>query len=73
MKKKLKTKEFKGYTPEQLAYFQAQNDMDDGLTDDIQDVDYVDYLLGDVNNPYKGTQMTTEFEDLDGESDWFMD
>ena len=36
MKKKLKTKEFKGYTPEQLAYFQAQ-------------------------------------EDLDGESDWFMD
>ena len=30
MKKKLKTKEFKGYTPEQLAYFQAQEDMNDG-------------------------------------------
>ena len=73
MKKKLKTKEFKGYTPEQLAYFQAQNDMDDGLTDDIQDVDYVDYLLGDVHNPYDGQTETREFEDLDGESDWFMD
>ena len=29
--KKLKTKEFKGYTPEQLAYFQAQEDMNDGV------------------------------------------
>ena len=38
MKKKLKTKEFKGYTPEQLAYFQAQEDMNDGV-DDVQDVD----------------------------------
>ena len=47
--KKLKTKEFKGYTPEQLAYFQAQDDMNDGV------------------------DMDTEFEDLDGESDWFMD
>ncbi len=73
MKKKLKNKEFKGYTPEQLAYFQAQNDMDDGLTDDIQDVDYVDYLMGNVNNPYQGTTETREFDELDGESDWFMD
>ena len=73
MKKKLKTKEFKGYTEEQLSYFQYLNDQDDGVIDDVQDVDYVDYLLGDVDNPYEGTTMTTEFEDLDGESDWFMD
>ena len=46
MKKKLKTKEFKGYTEEQLSYFQYLNDQDDGVIDDVQDVDYVDYLLG---------------------------
>ena len=72
MKKKLKTKEFKGYTPEQLAYFQAQEDMNDGI-EDVQDVDYVDYLMGNINNPYDGMTETREFEDLDGESDWFMD
>ena len=72
MKKKLKTKEFKGYTPEQLAYFQAQEDMNDGV-EDVLSVDYVDYLLGNVHNPAQGTTETTEFEDLDGESDWFMD
>ena len=72
MKKKLKTKEFKGYTPEQLAYFQAQEDMNDGVND-VQDVDYVDYLLGDVNNPHEGTTMDTEFDELGDDSDWFMD
>ena len=72
MKKKTKTP-FKGYTDEQLAYFQAMNDMDDGLTDDIQDVDYVDYLMGNVHNPYDGQTETREFEDLDMDSDWFMD
>ena len=72
MKTKLKTKEFKGYTPEQLAYFQAQEDMNDGI-EDVQDVDYVDYLLGDVVNPYEGTTMDTEFDDLGDDSDWFMD
>ena len=72
MKKKLKTKEFKGYTPEQLAYFQAQEDMNDGI-EDVQDVDYVDYLMGNINNRYDGMTETREFEDLDGESDWFMD
>ena len=70
--KKLKTKEFKGYTPEQLAYFQAQEDMNDGV-DDVQDIDYVDYLMGNVHNPYDGQTETREFDELDGESDWFMD
>ena len=73
MKKKLKTKEFKGYTPEQLAYFQAMDDQDNGTIEDVQDVDYVDYLLGDVDNPYEGTTMDTEFDELGDASDWFMD
>ena len=73
MKKKLKTKEFKGYTEEQLSYFQYLNDQDDGVIDDVQDVDYVDYLMGNIHNPYDGQTETREFEDLDGESDWFMD
>lgn len=73
MKKKMtKNTKMKPYTPEQLAYFQAQEDMNDGV-EDVMSVDYVDYLLGDVHNPTQGTTMTTEFNDLDGESDWFMD
>jgi hypothetical protein len=46
--------------------------MNDGI-EDVQDVDYVDYLMGNINNPYDGMTETQEFEDLDGESDWFMD
>ena len=73
MKKKItKDMKMKPYTPEQLAYFQAQEDMNDGV-EDVLSVDYVDYLLGDVHNPTQGTTMTTEFNALDGESDWFMD
>jgi|TARA_B100000315_G_scaffold194290_1_gene184945 hypothetical protein len=35
--------------------------------------DYIDYILGDLNNTYNGLDMDTEFEELDSESDWFMD
>ena len=49
------------------------NDMDDGMVDDVQDIDYVDYLLGDRENGYDGVDMDTEFEDLDDSSDWYMD
>ena len=63
----------KEYTDQQLGYFQAMNDMEDGMVDDVQDIDYVDYLMGNVHNPYDGQTETQEFEDLDGESDWFMD
>ena len=63
----------KEYTDQQLGYFQAMNDMDGGMVDDVQDIDYVDSLLGDRDNGYDGVDMDTEFEDLDGESDWFMD
>ena len=71
MKKKTK-KKLKEYTDQQLGYFQAQEDMNDGV-EDVLSVDYVDYLLGNVHNPAQGTTEPTEFEDLDGESDWFMD
>tara|TARA_R100001015_G_C4519671_1_gene89025 strand:+ start:336 stop:566 length:231 start_codon:yes stop_codon:yes gene_type:complete len=67
------TKELQSYTDVQLGYFQAMNDMDEFMTDSVVDKDYVDHLLGDVNNSYDGVQMDTEFNDLDGDSDWFMD
>ena len=67
------TKPNKEYTDQQLGYFQAMNDMEDGMVDDVQDVDYVDYLMGNVHNPYDGQTETREFEDLDMDSDWFMD
>ena len=77
-KKTMKTKmtkktKMKPYTPEQIAYFQAQSDMGDGVVNDIQDIDYIDHLLGGVHNSYDGLQMDTSFEDLDDSSDWFMD
>ena len=73
MKKKMtKNTKMKPYTPEQIAYFQAQSDMGEGVKD-VQDIDYIDHLMGGVHNPYDGVQETTEFEDLDAESDWFMD
>ena len=77
-KKTMKTKmtkktKMKPYTPEQIAYFQAQSDMGDGVVNDIQDIDYIDHLLGGVHNSYDGLTMDTSFEDLDDSSDWFMD
>ena len=73
MKKKMtKNTKVKPYTKEQIAYFQAQSDMGDGVVNDIQDIDYIDHLLGGVHNSYDGLQMDTSFEDLDDSSDWFM-
>ena len=74
MKKKMtKDTKVKPYTKEQIAYFQAQSDMGDGVVNDIQDIDYIDHLLGGVHNSYDGLTMDTSFEDLDDSSDWFMD
>ena len=74
MKKKMtKNTKMKPYTQEQIAYFQAQSDMGDGTIKDVQDIDYIDHLLGGVSNPYDGLSMDTSFDELDGESDWFMD
>ena len=72
-KKMTKDTKVKPYTKEQIAYFQAQSDMGDGVVNDIQDIDYIDHLLGGVHNSYDGLQMDTSFEDLDDSSDWFMD
>jgi len=68
MKKKIKE-----YTDEQLGYFQFMNDKDEFMVEDVNDIDYIDHLMGGVDNPYDGLSMDTSFEDLDGESDWFMD
>ena len=74
MKKKMtKNTKMKPYTQEQIAYFQAQSDMGDGTIQDIQDIDYIDHLLGGVHNPYDGVDMDTSFDELDESSDWFMD
>lgn len=62
--KKKKLKEFKGYTDEQLAYFQAQQDMGEGVDTSIQ-TDYLDYLVGDVQNSYQGTQDTMDYDEMD--------
>ena len=72
MKKKTK-KKLKEYTEKELAYFQAQNDMDEFMTTATVDGDYVDYLMGYGGNSYDGFDMDTEFNDLDMDSDWFMD
>ena len=49
MKKKTK-KKLKEYTEKELAYFQAQNDIDEFMTNATVDGDYVDYLMGYVGN-----------------------
>ena len=61
------------YSEEALKYFQEMNDNDEFMTEPVCG-DYVDYLLGDVgNNSYEGTTMDTEWDDLNDDSDWFMD
>ena len=61
------------YSAEALKYFQEMNDNDEFMTEPVSG-DYVDYLLGDVgNNSYEGTTMDTEWDDLNDDSDWFMD
>jgi hypothetical protein len=35
---------------------------------------YIDYLLGDSGDTgFEGTTMDTSFDELDSDSDWFMD
>ena len=61
------------YSEEALKYFQEMNDNDEFMTEPVSG-DYVDYLLGDVgNNSYEGTTMDTEWDDLNDDSDWFME
>ena len=60
------------YSEKALKYFQEQNDKDEFMTEPVEG-DYIDYLLGDLNNTYDGLDMDTSFDELDSESDWFMD
>ena len=60
------------YSEEALKFFQEQNDSVELMTEPVQG-DYIDCILGDLNNTYNGLDMDTEFEELDSESDWFMD
>ena len=48
------------------------NDKNEFMTEPVSG-DYIDYLLGDLNNTYDGMDMDTSFDELDSESDWFMD
>ncbi len=60
------------YSEKALKYFQEQNDKDEFMTEPVEG-DYIDYLLGDLNNTYDGMDMDTSFDELDSDSDWFMD
>tara|TARA_B100001121_G_scaffold256789_1_gene234789 strand:+ start:304 stop:531 length:228 start_codon:yes stop_codon:yes gene_type:complete len=72
-KEKIMKKKIKEYTEEQLGYFQFMNDKDEFMVEDVNDIDYIDHLMGGVDNPYDGLSMDTEFDELDESSDWFMD
>ena len=60
------------YSEEALKYFQEMNDNDEFMAEPVSS-DYIDYLLGDVTNGTDGLDMDTSFDELDSESDWFMD
>jgi len=61
------------YSEAALKYFQEMNDNDEFMTEPVNG-DYVDYLLGDVGyNAHEGTTMDTEWDELNDDSDWFMD
>ncbi len=60
------------YSEKALKYFQEMNDKNEFMTEPVSG-DYIDYLLGDLNNTYDGMDMDTSFDELDSESDWFMD
>jgi len=60
------------YSEKALAYFQEMNDKDEFMSEPVNG-DYIDYILGDLNNTYDGLDMDTSFDELDSESDWFMD
>ena len=71
--KKPKNSETIVYSEKALKYFKEMNDQDEFMIEP-NGGDYVDYLLGDVgNNSYEGTTMDTEWDDLNDDSDWFMD
>ena len=70
--KKLKTKEFKGYTEQLFGYFHPR--MTWKMVWWMMSKMWTMLITSwKVHNPYDGVDMDTEFEDLDMDSDWFMD
>jgi hypothetical protein len=61
------------YSEKALKYFQEMNDKDEFMTEPGNG-DYVNYLLGDdIGNGIGGQDMEVSFDELDGDSDWYMD
>ena len=73
MKKTKKKTPIKPFTDKALAYFQEQNDSVEFMTEPTNG-NYIDHLLGDSGDTgFEGTTMDTSFDELDSDSDWFMD
>ena len=72
MKKKINKTTPIVYSEKALKFFQEQNDKDEFMTEPVGN-SYIDYIMGDLNNTYDGLDMDTSFDELDSESDWFMD
>ena len=72
MKTKKKTTPLKPFTDKALAFFQEQNDQVE-FTVEPTGTTYIEYIMGDLQNTYDGLDMDTSFDELDSESDWFMD
>ena len=60
------------YSEKALKYFQEMNDKEEFMTEPVNG-DYIDYILGDLNNTYDGLDMDTSIDELHSESEWFMD
>ena len=71
-KMKKKTTPIKPFTEEAKAFFQEQNDQVE-FTVEPTGTTYIEYIMGDLQNTYDGLDMDTSFDELDSESDWFMD
>jgi|MDTC01.2.fsa_nt_gb hypothetical protein len=69
--KKTKLKKFEGYTEEQLAYFQAQQDMGEGIDLNPQS-DYMDYLMGEIQGGVNPLSETQEYNEID-DPDYYID
>ena len=60
------------YSEKALKYFQEMNDKEEFMTEPVNG-DYIDYILGDLNNTDDGLDMDTSIDELHSESEWFMD
>ena len=71
-KMKKKKTPIKPFSEEAKAFFQLQNDQVEFMVEPTG-TSYIEYIMGDLHNTYDGLDMDTSFDELDSESDWFMD